>query len=302
MRVSFTLSSIEYRFGFERSMQLIREAGFPALDHSLDGMVSDKSPFCGDDWRAHAERVRACADRLGLKINQTHAPFSFSGSAWNNADLYRDVILPRIRRSIEISGIFGADTVIVHPIHHGVYQGHEQELFERNMAFYRDLIPLAKESRVKIAVENMYQVDARRKCIVDDTCSRAEEFIRYIDTLDSEWIVACLDLGHVGLIQRTDEAWDMIRALGHDRLRALHVHDNDYRGDQHQIPFLGKMNWQEITRALGEIDYQGDFTYEAGWAFLEHVDEAFLPISMRYLYDLGSYLADCADRNRPRAK
>lgn len=300
MDISFTMSTIEWRYGYEGAMERIRKAGFRALDYSLDGMVRNDSPFVGTAWREHAGQIRACADRAGIRINQTHAPFSFSSALWRDRESYEAVILPRILRAIEISGIFGADVCVIHPIHHDRYLGHEEEIFLRNMDFYRMLIPHAKEHGVRIGVENMYQVDPRRKCIVDDTCSRTEEFIRYLDTLDSEWAVACLDLGHVGLIQRPDEAWDMIRALGHDRLRALHVHDNDYRGDQHQIPFLGLLNWKEITRALGEIDYCGDFTFEAGWSFFQNVDDEFLPISMRYLYDVGSYLASCIEQSRKK--
>jgi sugar phosphate isomerase/epimerase len=46
-------------------------------------------------------------------------------------------------------------------------------------------------------------------------------------------------------------------------LHALHVHDNDYIDDRHTLPGLGRMDWEEIMKALAEIDYDGDFTYEA---------------------------------------
>lgn len=300
MKLSFTFAALEWRFGYEKSIGLIRDAGFDAFDYSLDCMVKDDSPFNGADWREHARRIRTAADAAGLCINQTHAPFSFSVSRlWSNDTAYREIIFPRIRRALEISGIFGADVCVVHPIHHGVYAGHEEELFRRNKAFYRELLPTALRAGVRIGVENMYQSDPRRGYLVDDTCSRAEEFCRYIDTLNHPRIVACLDLGHVGLVAHQEEAWDVIRALGHDRLCALHVHDNDYRGDQHQLPYIGKMDWAKITQALGEIDYQGDFTYENGWAFLSGMDEEFLPTALRYMADVGRHLMRCIDRNRP---
>lgn len=299
MKLSFTFAALEWRFGYEKSVALIRDAGFDAFDYSLDCMVKDDSPFNGPDWRAHAQRIRACADAAGLCINQTHAPFGFSVSRlWSNDQAYREIILPRIRRAIEISGIFGAEVCVIHPIHHGTYAGHEEELFLRNMEFYRGLLPLAVQAGVKIGVENMYQSDPRRGCYVDDTCSRAEEFCRYIDTLNHPNVVACLDLGHVGLIERRDEAWDMVRALGQKRLQALHVHDNDYRGDRHQLPYIGSMDWAKITQSLGEIDYQGDFTYENGWAFLSGMDEEFIPIALRYMADVGRHLMTLIDRSR----
>ena len=145
----------------------------------------------------------------------------------------------------------------------------------------------------------MFQSDARRKHIVDDTCSRKEEFIRYIDTLDSEYIVACLDVGHTGLIMQPDEAQDLVRALGHDRLKSLHVHDNNYREDQHILPGLGLLNWDEITKALGEIDYDGVFTYETEGKLLNNFDDELYPTALRFMSDVGHHLIDKIERNRP---
>lgn len=87
--------------------------------------------------------------------------------------------------------------VVVHPLHHMPYKGHEEEIFQLNMDYYRKLIPFAQKYGVKIGVENMWQRDPLRKCITADTCSDVNEFIRYIDTLDSEQITGCLDLGRL---------------------------------------------------------------------------------------------------------
>ena len=54
----------------------------------------------------------------------------------------------------------------------------------------------------------------------------------------------------------------MIRELG-SRLQALHIHDNDKHGDSHQIPFSMKIDFNEIAKALKDINYQGELTLEA---------------------------------------
>ena len=54
----------------------------------------------------------------------------------------------------------------------------------------------------------------------------------------------------------------MIRAIG-ERLGALHIHDNDRWKDLHQIPFAGSIDWNEVVKALKDIDYKGEFTLEA---------------------------------------
>ena len=286
-------------FGLEEGLKLCKQGGFDAIDYGLGCMVKDDCVYNTDSYREAAEELRKTIEANGLHVNQTHTPFTFK--TWKDEQSYQDYIYPCILRSIEISAILGAKIAVVHPLHHFVYHGHEEEIFEKNMEFYRSLIPYCREWNIKVGIENMWQVDPRRKHIVFDTCGRKEEFVRYIDTLDSEYMVATLDIGHVGLPLQDDEPWDFVRALGHDRLKSLHVHDNDYRGDGHQLPFLGKIDWMEVTKALGEIDYDGDFTYEVG--FLGNgAMEAYRPMAAKYMADVGRFLMSEIDKNRPTQK
>ena len=296
MELSINIRTLFRRYDFEQCARLYSEAGFDCVDYSLEEMVADDNIFNTDGWRERAEYVRRVCEGFGMRINQTHAPFSFK--TWKDDDSYREVILPRLHRAMEISAIFGAEVCVMHPLHHFVYHNHEQEIFERNMEFYRGLIPYCREYGIKLGVENMWQADPVRKCIVYDTCGTKEEFERYIDTLDSEFIVACLDVGHVGLPFGDDQAQDFVRALGHDRLKALHIHDNDYRGDQHLLPYLGKLNWSEITRALGEIDYTGVFTYEIGAGIVASAEDEFVPLGLSYMHRVGRYLTDRVEQAR----
>lgn len=283
-------------YGTDRGLELCKNAGFDAIDFDLGCLVNDDNRFNGGDYLEIAENFRKKVEGMGLEINQTHAPFNFRTAQWKDPEYYENVIYPRTVRSLEISAAFGAKIAVVHPLHHFTYHGHEEEIFEKNMEFYRSLIPYCREYGVKVGIENMYQMDYRRNHIILDTCGRKEEFIRYIDTLDSEYMVATLDIGHVGLPLQDDEPWDFIRALGHDRLKSLHVHDNDYRTDSHIMPFWGKIDWLQVTKALGEIDYDGDFTYEVG----NHGNspDAFLQTTINYFADIGRFLMGEIDRNR----
>lgn len=300
MKLTMNIAESEGRFGLEKALSIIKNAGFDSVDYGL-GAMEQKGSVLHDStkYRAESQRIRALADAAGLPITQTHAPFSFQD--WNDPVAYEDFILPAIQRSLEISALLGAKIAVVHPLHHWTYKGHEEEIFERNMVFYRSLIPLCKEYDIKVGIENMFQREMLRGQISFDTCNQIPEFIRYVDTLDSEYMVACLDIGHVGLPARDDEAWDFIRALGHDRLQALHVHDNDYRVDRHALPYLGRIDWNEIIKALGEIDYQGDFTYEVNLTTFmsKSMNEELIPTAMRYAHDVGRHLCSLVDKNRP---
>ena len=271
-------------FGQERSIDILSAAGYDAIDLSLFSMTDDNYEFCKEGYRSRAIEVANYAKSKGICFNQSHAPFLFN---WKRPNEVEERLIPRTIQALEISALVGCKTVVVHPVHHEEYLGHEEERFEQNMKFYRDLLPYAKEYDVKIALENMFQKETKRKIIGHDTCSRPEEFVRYIDTLDDEHFVACLDLGHCGVVG--EEAYRAIRVLGHDRLKALHVHDNDYTKDMHMLPGLGKMDWEEIMKALAEIRYDGEFTYEADRFFISMPHEM-MPNAVRLMVDMGRYL------------
>ena len=301
MKISMNISSLYSKYTCDekiKCMQVCKDAGFDAVDFSLCEMVDDASEFNGDDYREIALMYRKAADEMGLVINQTHAPFRFKN--WTDEEHYNNVIYPRTVRSLEISAILGATVAVVHPLHYSEYHGHEEEFFDLNMEFYKSLIPYCREYGIKCGIENMWRHDPRRRYIVHDTCSRKEELIRYVDTLDSEYMVVCLDVGHVGLPLQDDEAHDFVRALGHDRLQSLHIHDNDYKDDQHITPYAGKMNWAELMKSLGEIDYTGYFTYELNGKYVDTADDGFVPIAVKYTYDVAKYLTDIAEANRPK--
>jgi sugar phosphate isomerase/epimerase len=180
----------------------------------------------------------------------------------------------------------GIKTVVIHPVQDGPFIEKGEELILRSVEFYKGLIPMAREYGVRMATENMWQRDENKK-IIDDTCASPEQLCRCVDMVDSEWLVAYLDIGHVVLCDR--EPADFIRSLGRDRLKALHVHDNDMVNDQHIIPFAGKIDWISTCRALGEIGYTGDFTFEI-LKTTGSVPGELCPDILKYSERVGRYL------------
>lgn len=296
MKLTMNVSPKNGKHTYLDCFDIVKSAGFDSVDFMLNDLVFDDSEMYKANTVAYCESIKREALKRGLTVEQTHAPFQFKN--WDDQEHFERVIFPRVVRSLEMSALLGAKISVVHPLHYKTYKGNEEEIFQLNMNFFRRLIPYCKEYGVKVGIENMFQKDALRKCIVLDTCNTSDEMIRYIDTLDSEYMVACLDLGHVGLAVRDDEAQDMIRAIGHDRLKALHVHDNDYQHDLHVLPYLGNMNWNEITQALADINYDGDLTYEVTSALFNKHDDRFTPIAAQFMADVGHHLIDEIERKK----
>lgn len=294
MNISTAISVLRDRFGDKKAIELYANAGFKTLDLSLFHMTSPTSPFNTEDWRANATDLRAYADDLGITFNQAHLPFNFK---WNTPGEWERFISSALYRALDVCGIMGVKYVVAHPIHHMEYLGHEEEVYEYNMRFYRTMIPYCQKYGYKICIENMWQKEAKTRRIGHDSCSRMEELIRYIDDLGgTEYFVACLDLGHATLVGLEPE--DCIRQLGHKYLHALHVHDNDYTNDQHVLPGQGKINWEAVCRALGEIDYVGDFTYEAS-GFQRNLPDDMIPIALKFMVEVAEHLCCKINGYRP---
>ena len=260
---------------------MICEAGFDALDYSMFRMQDDDYILNQPSYLEHVLEVKKIAESYGKYFNQAHAPFP---SFKVGEDTYNTVILEKIKRSIEIAGTLGAKNIVIHPTYYGKDSRRNLEL---NAEFYNNLIPLCKEYNIKIACENMFGRDRRRHCIIPNICSVGEEFRAMMDMLDPKYFTACVDIGHAGLVGTT--APEMLRTLGHDYVGCLHVHDNDYLEDRHCPPYFFDLDWEEITQALADIDYKGDFTFESD-DFLVNFPEEVFPAAYKLLHDIGRSL------------
>ncbi len=284
MLLSFPTEPLYKYYDDKKIIKLYRDAGFDAYDSSLClSMKKEGHPFAGDNAIEYAKELRKYADEIGIVCNQAHAPFASScGDPEKDEEIFKSIV-----KSMEIASILGAKIIVVHPKQHLEYADNAELLFEMNMEFYKRLIPYCEKLNIKIATENMWQGNTASNAITDSTCSRAWEFNKYIDTLNSEWITGCLDIGHVSLI--TKNITDFIRNMGSDRIKALHIHDTDFLHDSHTMPFIGRINYSEVAKTLGEIGYDGDFTFEAG-NFFNKFPEVLIPSAAKLMHDVGRYL------------
>lgn len=277
------------RFGDMKGIEMLCKAGFDGIDYSMFAMQDDDNVLNSSDWKSYVLALRDMVEGYGKTFEQSHAPFP---SMRRDDEAYNKKLFPRIARAIEITGILGGKVCVVHPSALGEGQ------FEKNIEFYNKLAPVAKESGVKIALENMWGRDSETRRICPNICSVAEDFNRYTDALDPEVFTACLDLGHCGLVGET--AAEMIKDMGGERITALHIHDNDNLSDKHTIPYLCAMNWADIFAALGEINYSGNFTYEAD-NFLKGFPDELIPDCLDFMVRIGRFMMGEIEKNRVKA-
>lgn len=262
MKTSTQTDCLQNTFGIEKAIEIISSVGFDAIDISLFIVNLEESPLSRSDYREYARYLRSIAKSNGTYCNQSHAPFP---SYIEGNDEYNSLVYSAIVKAIEFSAEIGASQIIVHPF---VTKKNQKE---ENLKFYNSLLPCCKEFNIKVALENMFGRNKKLGRIVPNICSTGEELGEYVDALDSEYFTACLDIGHAGLVGET--AVNMIHTLGHDRLTALHVHDNDMIEDLHTLPFTRVIDFDAVAAALKDINYSGDMTLEADHFLYDLPDE-----------------------------
>lgn len=259
--------------------QWAKEAGFACMDVSLWGYCFKDLPMTHGGAEQWAEQQRKIADDLGISIHQTHG-YTLTGLQWDDPDCeYQPTFLERNLRCIRATRILGAEWMVVHPTnlpHAPLYSAKEAK--EANLAYLAPLIEEAKKQGVGLAIENMVDFgrNQRRYCGGDPY-----ELIDLVDTINDPAVGICIDTGHAH--QAGLSAGDFIRLAGH-RLKATHINDNHRDHDAHLLPFYGSADWQDIAKALKEIGYQNDFSFE-----LSHVNmpaDAVIPW-LHFIHELG---------------
>lgn len=272
----------------DEAFRKIKECGFEAVDfgvmeHPLPTKkvrIGELSDFYDADIEILMDYYRpakVAADKYGIAFAQAHAPFPMHVPGHPEVLEYLIMV---VQKMLALCKMLECPYLIVHPSN---FPSKKQE-FEENMAMYRQLIPAAKQSGVKICLENMHLIRAAHK--VGGACSNMEEANRYIDALNAEAgeeiFGFCYDVGHANLT--SNDVLEDLRTLGH-RLFALHIHENDAMKDLHLVPFATRTtkkdwttDWEGFFQGLREIGYKGAVNFEVPGAFLGLPEELLQPL------------------------
>lgn len=282
MKISTEIASASRIIGAEKAVEYIAKAGFDCYDFSMFDMarydwesgkvIENNSPLRLKDYLKYVRNIKKIAEDNGIKCNQSHAPFP---SGVPDIDKWH-------KRAIECTAELGGKICVIHP---NVYITAQE-----NAEMYNGLLPFAKEHGVKIATENMFFWDLENQIGKPASCSSPESFVEHIKAVNDDYLVACVDIGHAEMAGVNGGAVNIIKALGSD-VQALHIHDNNLRKDLHQIPFSMDINYEEVVKALKEIDYKGEFTLEAD-SYLGKFTEENCYDGIKDLYNSARKLAD----------
>jgi sugar phosphate isomerase/epimerase len=267
------------RISMRESIRACAAAGYRYLDFGFPELKLSSPFFCSSEWKAEIEGYSRLAKELGLGFVQAHAVIvdfcNPPGGGEEDLELFR--------RSIQGAGMLGVPWIAAHPST-GVSGGKRTEdTHERNIAFFREMADYALSFGVGIAIENMWGKTSEG---LSHYAIRAEELLRLIEDIDRENVGACWDVEH-GSVEKLDQG-TAIRLLGR-RLKATHVSDETGPNNIHILPYSGFVKWEEVLKALADIDYPGAFAFEIQH-YLPAMPMELVPPAMKFSVQVGRHL------------
>jgi len=141
--------------------------------------------------------------------------------AYESSDLkIRAVAKERIVHGLSIAAALKAEVLVAHstfnPLH--VFNNYPASWVEKSIAFWREIIPIAQEHKVRVVFENIW----------DPT---PDAMLAVIRAINSEYFKVCIDTGHLNIFSKVSiEEW--VTQCGKD-LTYVHLHNNNGVLDEH---------------------------------------------------------------------
>lgn len=235
------------------AMALAKQYGYQAIELA----ISEAGSLNLDSNQAFCERIVSESNRIGIQLESVA-----SGTYWgrNLADPTaegRAAAKQDLEKMIRITSWLGAKTLLTIPGAVDVFFLPDRPAISYDVvlknahAGLASVLPLAAASGVRLGIENVWN-----KFLLSPT-----EMASFIDSFDSTWLGAYVDVGNM-LPYGHPEQW--IRILRH---RVVGIHFKDFRrsvgtADGFLDLLEGDVDWPEVMRAIGEINYQGPIAAE----------------------------------------
>ena len=283
MNIGMTTGDLASRYGDRKALRLLKQSGFECVDYS-GFKYSAPADFDRNsrDFAEYYNGLRAYSQSIGISIHQTHTTIPCFSLDPEKARVMFDIAVSAIYASARL----GAEYIVLHPITLSDIGGTYKEKLDFSVEYFKKLEGYLKDAGIKGAVENVYARSPETHSICAVAGSLAKD-IAYISDMSGDSFCNCLDIGHLFL---TGEDFMNAASILADRIKVLHVHDNDGVNDNHTAPFECSIQWEKVCDALKSIGYNGVFNFEADGFLARLPDEMVIP-RLEYLYKMGRYLA-----------
>lgn len=288
----------------EEGFALLKQVGFSFADFSLNSYLLNtdlyklkKNSFFNQTEQALDQFFtphKKGAEAAGIEINQMHMPYpAYVPNAPKELNEYLwSVVAPK---SMRVCAFFECRHIVVHGFKLARYLGSEEAEWVETEHFLDSIAPMAKEMGITVCIENLY--DGIGGHLVEgpgcDAHKAAERIDRMNEKYGAEVLGFCFDTGHANIAGLDFERF--ITTLG-NRLKVLHIHDNDGIRDLHQVPFtftktrenLPSTDWSGFINGLKAVHFDGVLSFETAPVLTSFPPELKEEV-LRLIYKIGTY-------------
>jgi sugar phosphate isomerase/epimerase len=253
----------DHRFGVSTHLfhesRLTREHLADIAGHGFEAVevFATRAHFDYRDPRAAADLAEWLSD-LGLSFHSMHAPIveAIRAGKWVGAfsiaagdETRRKAAIAEIAATLNVARTVPFQYLVLHL---GIPDGQQTPGGDNQRDAARrsveEIAALAAEVNVRVALE-----------VMPNSLSSAAAICQLIeDDLEGLDVGICLDYGHANLMGDLSDAIETVS--GH--LWTTHVHDNDGRGDDHRVPFAGRIDWDAAMMETQKIGYDDVLMFE----------------------------------------
>jgi L-ribulose-5-phosphate 3-epimerase len=246
LKKGLVMDMLPSKLSYGDRFKLARDVGFEVV----------QAPTTAD--LHEAEEMKKAADGAGIRIdsvmNMDHWKYPLSSG--DAAVVAKS--MEGMRTSLHNAKLWGSDAVLLVPAVVNAETSY-RDAWTRSQKQIRELIPMAAELKVVIALEEVWN-----KFLLSPL-----EMAKYVGEFASPWIKAWFDVGNVVLYGYPQ---DWIRTLGKSIYK---VHLKDFRRKDGGYEWVnlgdGDVDWAAVRAAFAEVGYSGSVIAE-----LDGGDEAYL--------------------------
>lgn len=301
MKVTVQTAGTVWQKDVEDGYRRIAKAGFEGVDFNMDvdmnkiknaAELKDVSIF----ERSGAELVEYYKPHLdamkkyGLAMTQAHAPFPPYVAGRRDV---LDYMISVYKNVIDFCEMVGCPYLVMHGVKHFTSDIEDYALSQELDAYlYESLIDTLKDKKIVICLENI-PTPINGKNMESICCNpilAAEQIDRLNEKAGREAFGFCLDTGHMLLVGKRFETF--VPIIG-NRLKVLHINDNDGILDRHLAPFAGLVNWKDFITAMRNVGYKGDLSFETVYQMVKPgVADGLVDEMLRHIHAIGAYFRD----------
>ncbi len=201
--------------------------------------------FAGVEPMSHMnqEEVLNALHETGLKAASVCCDTHWAKPLSHPDEKVRQLGREGLQRALQDAQRYGASSVLLVPGRVNKEVSYD-DCFKRSVAEIRQVLPVAKDTGVKIAVENVW----------NDFITKPEQAVAFLDAINSPLVGWHFDIGNV---IRYGAPEDWIPVLG-KRILKLHIKEFTRGAKQFGVQFFeGDNKWPAIMKALDAVGYEG---------------------------------------------